>query len=79
MRIEERRKKLGYAEKMEEQTARRIFRLNTALKSWRRRVKMHQEALAREQQEVLLTRIADLESKIGKPGSAKRAVQMEGD
>jgi hypothetical protein len=60
------------------QTQTRIRRLNTALANWQRRAKMHEKALQDNEREVLLRRVAELESQIGKPGN-KRAVQLEGD
>jgi hypothetical protein len=46
MTIEERKKKLWQAQQTAQSLVTRIRRLNTALKRWERRVKMHEKAIA---------------------------------
>jgi hypothetical protein len=56
MTIEQRKKKLAEAQEMVKATMKRIRRLNTSLKNWERREKMHSKAL-----------VLELESRINKP------------
>lgn len=64
MTIEQRRKKMIEAQNMAKATLKRIRRLNTALKKWERRAKMHEKAIADSERNVLLRRVAELEGQI---------------
>ncbi len=61
MDTEKRKRKLAEAQEMVKATLKRIRRLNTSLKNWERRVKMHEKALANEEIEALRRRVAELE------------------
>lgn len=78
MNINERKRKLTQAEQMAAKTLKRIRRLNTSLKNWDRRVKMHERALALEEKQLLERRIAELEGKVPvlRP---RRSILMEGE
>lgn len=75
MNIEQRRKKLRQAQENAKATLTRIRRLNTSLKNWERRVKMHEKALAEEEKATLQRRIEELEGKV--TTRPRRAINLE--
>lgn len=73
MTIEQRKRKLAEAKVMVTATLKRVRRLNTALKNWERRVKMHEKALTEQEKEELQKRIRELEMPITR---ARRQIEV---
>jgi hypothetical protein len=71
METAKRKRKLVEAQEMVKATLKRIRRLNTSLKNWERRAKMHEKALAAEEIAALHRRIAELELR------PRRIIQFE--